>query len=212
MGLVESYELLKQKIVAIVPKNFSGDEFGNPPYLPPIFGSGFVVREDGLVITNKHVVELFFDLKSGNMIQEGKILFLTPKEEGVVMTAFDIEAVFVPGPLEVEGPYYGSKETDYAIIQAKVRGLSPVKLEKAYEFKEGKRVATAGYPMGENALMDSGQLVQITPTLQEGIISAVLPFPCSHPRAFASNIMSQGGASGSPIFDQESGNVIGILY
>src|SRR5260370_8790405 len=57
-----------------------------------------------------------------------------------------------------------------------------------------------------------GWIHQVTPTLQRGIISAVLPFTCTTPHAYAINVMVQGGASGSPVFLSESGEVIGVLY
>ena len=57
-----------------------------------------------------------------------------------------------------------------------------------------------------------GWLHQISPTLQTGIISAVHPFPCPTPHGFTINVMVQGGASGSPVFSQETGEVLGLVY
>jgi hypothetical protein len=43
------------------------------------------------------------------------------------------------------------------------------------------------------------------------VISAVLPFVCRTPHSFVINLMSIGGASGSPVFLTDSPKVIGIL-
>jgi hypothetical protein len=66
--------------------------------------------------------------------------------------------------------------------------------------------------MGIDALMAPGWMHQMTPTLQRGIVSAVLPFPGPTPHGYAVNIMVQGGASGSPVFLSDSGEVVGVLY
>ena len=73
-------------------------------------------------------------------------------------------------------------------------------------------IICTGYPMGTDALTAPGYVHQITPTLQRGIVSAVLPFECDKPHAFTINVMTQGGASGSPVFEPESGEVVGVLY
>jgi len=57
-----------------------------------------------------------------------------------------------------------------------------------------------------------GYVHQVTPTLQRGIVSAVLPFSCEYPHAFTINVMTQGGASGSPVFDPVTAEVVGVLY
>ena len=93
-----------------------------------------------------------------------------------------------------------------------MRGLP--KLELATDsgsLREGVEVGTIGFPMGRDALMAPGWLHQLSPFLQRGVISAVLPFPCPTPHSFVINVMSIGGASGSPVFLADSPKVIGIL-
>src|SRR5260370_38364128 len=65
--------------------------------------------------------------------------------------------------------------------------------------------------MGTPALTAPGSVHQLSPFLQRGIISAVLPFPCQAPHSFVINLMRLGGASGSPVFLTDSPRVIGIL-
>jgi Trypsin-like peptidase domain len=109
--------------------------------------------------------------------------------------------------------YYGPKEgPDLGFVFVKAKGLAPLQIDGETEIEEGIEVATAGYPMGTDALTAPGWLHQITPTLQKGIVSAVLPYPCLHPHGFSINVMTQGGASGSPVISCTTGGVLGVLY
>ena len=59
MALAETYSRLRESIVAFIPKVFPAMQDGTPPEIPPIFGTGYVIHEDGIVATNHHVVEAF---------------------------------------------------------------------------------------------------------------------------------------------------------
>lgn len=57
MSLTESYEKIKPTIVAFVPRFLTVDDGNQPiPEFFPIFGTGFVI-DDGIVVTNDHVVK-----------------------------------------------------------------------------------------------------------------------------------------------------------
>ena len=66
--------------------------------------------------------------------------------------------------------------------------------------------------MGTDLLNAPGYCHQITPVVQQAVVSAVLPFACETPHGYVINIMVQPGASGSPAFTPDSGDVIGVLY
>ena len=57
---MKEYEIcdsISSKIVAICPMYNKIKKGGKPPIVPPIIGTGFIIDEDGLVVTCKHVVE-----------------------------------------------------------------------------------------------------------------------------------------------------------
>jgi len=218
MGISSSYKLVKNTIVAFVAKYVPVFDQSAPPQFPPIIGTGFVVREDGVIATNAHVIRAFTRMPvPPNAPRDDwpvRCLMLTLIDKGMVEIPLEILGCagieqFSPG-----GPaYYGPKAgPDLAFVRVKARGLPVVTLDDGSVIEEGTEVATAGFPMGTDALTAPGWIHQLTPTLQRGIISAVLPFPCPTPHAYAVNIMVQGGASGSPVFLSESGEVVGVLY
>jgi len=78
--------------------------------------------------------------------------------------------------------------------------------------KTGLPVATAGFPLGGVPLQPYGAVNQLTPFLRQGIVSSLLPYDCPLPHGFTVDIMTQGGASGSPIFLQDQPLAVGILH
>jgi S1-C subfamily serine protease len=217
MDLAESYEKIKPAIVAFTPKF---QPIYNPnesvPEFSPIFGTGFII-DDGIVVTNDHVVKEFpkfskpSDYSSDLWPVDCLLLHYIPGQ-GVYTISIDVIGVMGISKMEHGKVYYGPPKPDVAFVHVKMKNLPHVKVEyNLKEIKEGKDIATAGFPMGTDTLTAPGYLHQLTPTLQKGIISAVLPFQCETPHALMINVMVQGGASGSPVFLPETGEVIGIL-
>lgn len=125
----------------------------------------------------------------------------------------EVIGAFKIGKYKPGQTYYGPKIPDIGFLHVKAKGLPALKINDNRKILcEGLEIATAGFPMGTDALRAPGWLHQITPTLQKGIVSAVLPFRCASAHGFSINIMTQGGASGSPVFLPETGEVIGVLY
>ena len=124
------------------------DKQGNPISQ----GSGFVVRSDGAIITNYHVISGAEDIQ----VKAGKEI------------------------LPVEGIIYIDKENDLVILKAKAKALPAVRLGDIAKVSVGEKVYVIGSPQGlENTISDgilSGirevdpkrKIIQITAPVSEG--------------------------------------------
>ncbi len=217
MNLIETYKKVKPAIVAFVPKFYPVRKGQKMPEFPPIIGTGFILR-DGLVATNDHIIQAIDDIPKPPNFPKGEwpinclLLHMIPNK-GMAQIHMDVIGVYRVDKFIHKKHYYGPKKPDVAFVHVKMKDLPSVKVQyKPEQIREGLEVATAGFPMGTDALTAPGYLHQTTPTLQKGIVSAVLPFECEAPHALMINVMTQGGASGSPVFTLDTGEVIGILY
>lgn len=212
MELQETCRIVARSTVAIVVKQRPHE----PPGVPTIIGTGFVVG-DGLVATNDHVIREVQALQQmpGASQHEWPIavvLFYLVPEKGMYQLQMNVRGTLLIETFKAEGNYYGERP-DLGFLHVDMRGLPSLKIADSLEnIGPGQKVATLGFPMGTDALRAPDYVHQICPTLQEGIVSAVLPFPCRTPHALMLNLMTQGGASGSPIFLPNSPEVIGVLY
>ena len=216
MELQESYKQVKKSIVVFLPKYqpiYGKDDKHHE--FPPIIGTGFIIYENGLVVTNDHVLNAFKklwrppDADPDDWGVYAMILHMLP--EGQVEIPLQIVGVFKITQFNHGKAYYGPPKPDLAIVHVKARGLPSLRIDDS-PIQEGMEVATAGYPMGTVALRAPGWIHQMTPTLQRGIVSAILPFACDTPHGIAINVMTQGGASGSLVFYPNTGEVAGVLY
>lgn len=204
--LKDTYKTIKPTIVAIVQR------VSSDPVFPEIIGTGFIVNaEYGLIMTNDHVLKAMHSLPrvKGSDDWPASVLILKETKYGLLTLYTDIKATMSFKLDELR--MYTSDQPDMAILRVALKDL-PEATIKVDSYAEGQGIATAGFPMGTMLLKDGKTMNQIGPTLKSGIVSAILPFPCTDPTALMININSQGGQSGSPIFDPEDGEVIGLLY
>jgi hypothetical protein len=218
LDLPATYREVRKSIVAFVPSYVPLKKGEKRPEFPPIVGTGFIVA-DGIVITNDHVVRVLARLPRPPEAPKDQwpfqvLLLHEVPDIGMAQIYLAVLGVGALGEIKVEGHYYGPRRLDLAAVHVKAKGLTKVTVDAtAVPLEEGRMVATAGFPMGTDALVAPGYLHQMTPTLQQGIISAVLPFTGTpKPHALMINVMTQGGASGSPVFAPDRPSVIGVLY
>ena len=225
MTLWESFEVVRPSVVAFMPVVVPRGPKERPQMFP-IIGTGVIIG-DGLVVTNAHVIDALVKLPRPSDFPADKFPFVVtlfhavkPGDnpaitvESVAEVSLEVIGVFrVDGLVPTsEGCYHGPEKPDFNIVRVKAKGLPRVELEpNPHKLIEGIEVGTIGYPMGTEALMAPGWVHQFGPFLQRGIISAVLPTRCKAPHSFVINLLSMGGASGSPVFRADSGHVIGIL-
>lgn len=215
MRLSEVFDVVRPAIVAFASNLTTPERL-----LPEFVGTGFFVDDRGLVATNRHVVDVLRRLpRNPETDTSSAIALVFPSGEdsegnqGIGVARVTIREYW---PLETfERPefYYGDPLPDVAFVQLNIRDVPTLQLAlEPWTVRVGTRIGTAGFPLGEDPLIIYGAITQVTPVLRHGIVSSVFPCPCPHPHGFTVDILTQGGASGSPIFLAESPAVIGMVH
>ncbi len=185
-------------------------------------GTGFLVGSDGLVLTNRHIAEPWWEMNTPPYIQ---------MEKTTLKPAFELFRAFFPGikepfPLTIEKI---SDEVDMALLRINPRGADIPILEldtTGSGAVVGAPILLMGYPAGVNAIfaktdpeivrqlfnMPFEPLVQelsnwglIRPISTQGHLSDIM-----HNR-IVYDAQTTAGGSGGPIFNNK-GKVIGINY
>ena len=195
--LVETIGRIKPSIVAV--GTYQRDR--TPPFR--LMGTGFVVGDGTLVATNSHVVPATLD---NERFEE---LIVVTFGEGGEQKPYKVTKV-------------GSDPThDLALLKLPGVALPALKLEDGMRVKEGQSIAFTGFPiigvLGLNPATHRGIVASITPvvlpTAQSGQLN---PQAIKRIRDGAFPVLqldatAYPGNSGSPVFDQESGNVLAIV-
>ena len=187
------------------------------------FGTGFLVSEDGKILTNHHVAEPWWqDDKLKEMIDQGlkpEIIEMTAYFPGITRgIAINTERI--------------SRDADVALVKGNVAGLGIKRIAFADRNREavsGGPVVLLGYPTGLDAILarageetlqsiasasngDPKQLMEelarrrlIRPVVTQGHIGDVLPDKITY------DAQTTSGGSGGPLFNNE-GKVIGINF
>lgn len=211
------YDAVKKATVAIVVSIP-----GNTPQRPfTIFGSGFCIRHEGVVITCEHVFKAFVDPESyqrimqaigrndGQSVSVKSIVPYAMFYSGVHGTQIRFDAVSIATGVAME---------DFDLAALKVhnhpafpQGYPTLPIADYSEVHEMMEVATCGFPLGE-ALHD--QIGTVTSSFTKGMISSIIPAPGirrEHVRGFQLDLTATNGNSGGPVFSLATGRVFGVL-
>jgi serine protease Do len=164
-------------------------------------GTGFAVGDGSLIVTNAHVVPPGMDYEH--------------KEEIAVFYRADNEDKVVLAKLVALDPAH-----DIAVLKLAGAKLPAIKLGNVALVREGQLYAFTGYPMG--------MVLGLYPVTHRGIVSAISPnaIPMIIPGhinpkiikhlqkpydVFQLDATAYPGNSGSPLYNAETGDVVGII-
>ena len=151
-------------------------------------GSGFVLTQDGYIVTNYHVIE-----------------------DAVEDSSVSIEVSFSDGTKYTAKLVGGEQDNDIAVLKIDATGLQPVTLGDSSQLVVGESVYAIGNPLGELTYTLTDGIVSaldrlITTSSQDSngnTVSTTL-------NVLQTNCAINPGNSGGPLFDSY-GNVVGVV-
>lgn len=210
--------------LAVVDRNADPQPSRDQPFV--ILGSGFCIHKKGVIVTCAHVVEAFMEksikenLDSIPEEQKSKDLQEIPDTRSFIPHAL----FYVPKPDTQQVAIISSRveiamaktDMDLGLLRLHPhayfeQGYPTVPIEDFDEIHEGMEIATCGFPLG-NKLFE--QLGTVTSSFSRGIISSIIPTPGAareHVQGFQLDLRATHGNSGGPVFDWQSGRVLGVL-
>ena len=176
------YDLAVKQVVGISTE-ITGTNIWGMPVSGSVEGSGFVISEDGYILTNYHVIE---DAKEGGY----DITVKFSDDSGYETKEYTAEFVG------------GERNNDVAIIKIDASGLTPATLGDSDDLRVGDTVYAVGNPLGElNYSMSDGMVsaTDRTITTSEGTSNM-----------FQLTAAVNEGNSGGPVYNIY-GQVVGIV-
>jgi S1-C subfamily serine protease len=168
-----------------------------------LHGTGFAVINGKYIVTNYHVVSRPLNTNNG----EGYVIITGHGVKGEVHSA---KMIMI------------DKKHDLALLKFEGQPLPALKINPIKDVREGEQYAFTGFPIGT--------VLGLYPVTHRGIISAITPLvtPMNHGKQLSAYHIKQlrendrvfvyqldavayPGNSGSPLYDMESGEVIGVL-
>ena len=174
----------------------------NRKYDPVVYrGTGFVIGNGRQVITNAHVIPENIDVEHNQFLA----IFAG---RGAKAKAYSARVVRT------------DKEHDLALLEVQGVSLPAMQLGDSDSVREGQEIAFTGFPIG--------MVLGLYPVTHRGIVAAITPMarPVENARtlnstqmkrlrnlfnAFQLDATAYPGNSGSPVFEQNTGRVVGVI-
>ena len=171
-----------------------------------IEGTGFLVAPD-TVLTCENVVASLLQIKQkrGPRLFECGVQFVFPTADG----GADMKTVFRAFTIA-----HRDERIDIALL--KIDGdpiaVAPVTIvPEDYVPSVGEGVGLCGYAHGSVLLRRGKYTYRFGPVVQTGVVAALSPFDAAQPEAAILDLVTGPAASGSPIFRQATGEILGFL-
>ncbi|MGH8712703.1 MAG: S1 family peptidase [Casimicrobiaceae bacterium] len=200
-GRVETIARVKGSVVAVG----TYERTRTPPFR--FLGTGFAVDDGTLIVTNAHVVPHLLDPAQREAL--AIMIPLPDKDDPNHVQVREAKEIAVdPG-------------SDLALLRIAAPALQALKLGQSADVREGQEIVFTGYPIGA--------VLGPHPATHRGIISSITPIAIPQPRAgelneqsihrlaagafpvFQLDATAYPGNSGSPLYDPETGEVLGIV-
>jgi S1-C subfamily serine protease len=173
-------------------------------------GTGFAVGDGTIIVTNSHVLPPVLDpvrRETIAVLLPGRVK--DPKDVKDDIQAREVKQIVV------------DTSSDLALLKLSGATLPPLKIRDSDTVREGQDVLFTGFPIGA--------ILGPFPATHRGMVSAITPIAIPQARAaelephtlrrLASgsfpvlqlDATAYPGSSGSPVYDPESGDVIGII-
>jgi len=186
MPATEIYNIATSQVVGI-RTDITGYNIWGQVTTNAVSGTGFIVSEDGYIITNHHVIE---DAYQGGY------------EVNVILYNGDSYVAEIVG--------YEKADSDIAVLKIDAAGLNPAKLGDSSTMAVGETVYAVGNPLGELTYTMTRGMVsaldrEITTSYTEGYNTVT-----STMNMFQIDAAVNSGNSGGPVYNSK-GEVVGVV-
>lgn len=183
MSEEDIYELACQQAVGIQLSATATNIFGQATTNEAVIGSGFVISEDGYIVTNYHVAEPYLLYGSSGGYDLKVVMFDD--------TVYDAEIVGF------------EKQNDIAVLKINASGLNPVTIGNMANVRVGNNVCVVGNPLGElTYTMTVGKVSALDRVISTAVSTSI--------NVFQIDAAVNSGNSGGPVYN-DRGEVIGIV-
>ena len=177
------YDMACQQAVGIQLAANGTNIFGQATTNEAVIGSGFVISEDGYIITNYHVAEPYLTYGT----QGGYVLRVVLYDG----TTYDATVIGY------------EEQNDIAVLKINANGLNPVTIGDMTSVKVGNEIYVVGNPLGElTYTMTSGSVSALDRVISTEVTNSI--------NVFQIDAAVNSGNSGGPVYNNR-GEVIGIV-